>query len=224
VSLPVFRIYCKDISDWPQRVYLGFVPTWLLLGANPKQWPRGPQGDRELKTSCRNMYVPLEDTIRVSHELHGIVQFSTTTTTLMETRPISVFTGANRPTCRLIISSYCGESWPDLLIPNMVLICSSSTPRLWANCMRIMVLSAGSALLYEVETPADLPVHLCAASFATLTASFFRSYRTGSAAPKAANSDFNASEVVFSSCSDSSSFRLSGYNLKSVLWNGERGN
>lgn len=135
------------------------------------------------------------------------------------------FTGANRPMYRLIISSHCGESWPDLLIPNMVLICSSSTPRLWANCMRIMVLSAGSALLYRGgDTIADLPVHLCAASFATLTASFFRSYRTGSAAPNAANSDFKDSEVVLSSCSDSSSFRLSGYNLRSVLWNGERGN
>ena len=45
----------------------------------------------------------------------------------------------------------------------------------------------------------SLPVHLCAASFATLTASFFLSYLTGSAAPKAANSDLSPKAVSLTS-------------------------
>ena len=47
--------------------------------------------------------------------------------------------------------------------------------------------------------PHSSPVHLCAASLATFTASFFLSYLTGSAAPKAANSDLRPEAVSLTS-------------------------
>lgn len=61
------------------------------------------------------------------------------------------------------------------------------------------------------HTSVSLPVHLCAASFATLTASFFLSYLTGSAAPKAANSDLSPRAVSFTSRRVLSNFARSSW-------------
>ena len=64
------------------------------------------------------------------------------------------------------------------------------------------VLHQDQSIIYHQlvdHTFVSLPVHLCAASFATLTASFFLSYLTGSAAPKATNSDLSPRAVSFTS-------------------------
>ena len=103
-------------------------------------------------------------------------------------------TKVNHPRSHLLVSPV-QHLTRNLPIPNIVLNCSSSTGIvLLMYCIRVIVLSIKSAW-GSTSSPTSLPVHLCAASFATVTASFFLSYFTGSAAPKAANSDLSPKAV-----------------------------
>jgi hypothetical protein len=156
------------------------------------------------------MYVPLEtlNMCRMNRIASDLVVLST----ILEFSPLPrpIYWGRSSHVSPTLSARHHAH---DSLIPNMVLICSSSTPRFCANCIRIIVLSSRQLISYL--QPVSLPVHLCAASFATRTASLFRSYRTGSAAPKAANSDLSPWEVSFASRSVSSSLALSGWVVSS---------